>query len=242
MNKILLILIALFLLSFHSYSQDIIRYVDGTETKTKIVETTKNYVIVKDVSTEVKDTIPYFEIKEIQFPNGEIIKYTDPNKKVKEYQLKNVALSIEALEIIRGVVSTDLEFFLGNKSSIVIPFGKDLHSSDLYAGIDFRYSLNKNELSNIYLGAWKLGTGNFRFFIAPGAIYMRERVEASGTTNVINRMAASLSLGTSLNLTWGFCFSTYLGVAPGMILETSDFEAIPVFRMTVGYRLTKRKN
>lgn len=242
MNRIFFLFALISIISIKSFSQDIIRYVDGTEEKAKIVETNDNYIIIKNIETEIKDTILSGDIKEIQFRNGKIVKYTDPNKKIKEYELRNFSISLEVLELTRGFVSTDLEFYLGNKSSIMVPLGKGLGNNDFYLGIDYRHFLNRYEQSNIYLGSWKLGTGQFRYFIAPGAIFMKERLDSNNIEIISKRMAASLTIGTSLNLTWGFCLSAYVGVAPGILLESSKFEAIPLFRISMGYRLNKRKN
>ena len=237
--------IALFV-SFFSFSQDLVKFIDGSQKKMKLIGEEDSKMIFKNPETQKNDTILRSNIEEIIFVNGDVLKVTKVRKTTdttiktkeveKEYELKNVAISVDVITLfINNFAVLNCELFQ-KKTSLNFTLGKGLNSSDMLAGVDFRVYFNNPKPEKFNLGDFSLGKGFVRFLGAAGATgYF---LKQNATTDDIS---TPVYLGLSATLTSGFYFVILGGAEYGMNFSTPSSDIYGAFKLTLGYRFNKKK-
>lgn len=244
-KKIALSVIALFF-SVFSFSQDLVKFIDGSQKKMKLIGEQDSKMIFKNPETQKTDTILRSNIEEIIFLNGDVLKVTKVRKNTdttiktkeveNEYELKNTAISVDVLTLfISKYAVVDFEIFR-EKSSFNFILGKGLETSNILLGADYRIYFNNPQPEKLMLGNLDLGKGFVRFLGSAGATgYFLKEVSTTEDISI------PVYLGLSATITSGFYFVILGGAEYAMNFSTPSSDVYGAFKLTMGYRFNKKK-
>jgi hypothetical protein len=246
MSKKIFLSAILLLFSIFSFSQDLVKFVDGSQKKLKLVGEVESFMIFKNPETQQKDTIHRSKIEEIIFVNGDVLKVTkikkgmdtDISKEslVKEYELRKLAISTEILPLFWGdFIFINFELY-NKKSSFFFTTGKSFLFKDLNFGVDYRLFFNNPEPSSFDLGDFSLGKGCLRFFASAGILGFPLKSDKDA-----NDLSVPTNLGMIFTLTYGPYISIMAGPEFGTNISNQTYDILPTFRFLTGYRFNKKK-